>query len=42
MSRRLAAEIPRLCVEKLGNSWLLHALFALIRKISAASHPAQN
>jgi hypothetical protein len=33
------AEIPRLCVEKLGNSWLLPALFALIRKISS-HHPS--
>jgi len=39
MNRRLAAEMPRLCVENLGNSALLPALFALIRNLSSR-HPS--
>ncbi len=39
MNRRLAAEMSRLCVEKLGDSALLPALFALIRNISSR-HPS--
>jgi hypothetical protein len=33
MNRRVLAEMPRLCLEKLRNSGLLCALFALIRNI---------
>ncbi len=39
MNRCLMAEIPRLCVENLGNSPLLPAISALIRKISTR-HPS--
>jgi hypothetical protein len=35
MNRRVPAEMPRLCVEKLCNSGLLRALFTLILHISA-------
>jgi hypothetical protein len=35
MNRRVPAEMPRLGVEKLRNSPLLRALFALIRAISS-------
>ncbi len=35
MNRCVAAEMLRLCVEKLRNSQLLGALFALIRRISS-------
>jgi hypothetical protein len=35
MNRCVPAEMPRLCVEKLRNSGLLRALFALIRNISS-------
>ncbi len=35
MNRCVAAEMLRLCVEKLRNSQLLRALFALIRRISS-------
>jgi hypothetical protein len=31
----MPAERPRLCVEKLRNSWLLRAFFALIRTLSS-------
>ena len=39
MNRRLAAEMTRPCVENLGNSTRLPALFALIRDI-ASRHPS--
>jgi hypothetical protein len=35
MNRRVPAEMPRLCVEKLRNSGSVLALFALIRNISS-------
>jgi hypothetical protein len=35
MNRRMLAEMSRLCVEKLLNSGLLGALFALIQNISS-------
>jgi hypothetical protein len=42
VNRLLTAEMPWLCVEKLRNSRLLHALFTLIRTVYLATRSIQN